>query len=77
MLEFGQATYIEKQIFEFIVASSPPILCLEQIVSPSDPQMAQLFVNMPDMVAYVNWFDNKTKAKYNLYEGECFVVVQE
>jgi hypothetical protein len=27
------------------------------------------------MVAYVNWSNNKTKAKYNSYEGECFRIV--
>jgi hypothetical protein len=27
------------------------------------------------VVAYVNWSNNKTKAKYNSYEGECFVIV--
>jgi hypothetical protein len=27
------------------------------------------------MVAYVKRSNNKTKAKYNLYEGECFDVV--
>jgi hypothetical protein len=26
-------------------------------------------------VAYASWSNNKTKAKYNSYEGECFVVV--
>jgi hypothetical protein len=29
------------------------------------------------MVAYVGQFNNKTKAKYSLYEGECFIVVWE
>jgi hypothetical protein len=27
------------------------------------------------VMAYANWFNNKTKEKYNLYEGECLVVV--
>jgi hypothetical protein len=27
------------------------------------------------VVAYVNQSNNKTKAKYNSYEGECFVVI--
>jgi hypothetical protein len=26
------------------------------------------------VVAYVSWFNNKIKSKYNLCEGECFVV---
>jgi hypothetical protein len=27
------------------------------------------------VVAYANWSNNKTKAKYNSYEGECLVIV--
>jgi len=27
------------------------------------------------VVAYANWSNNKTKVKYNLYEGECLIVV--
>jgi hypothetical protein len=27
------------------------------------------------VVAYVSWSNNKTKAMYNSYEGECLVVV--
>jgi len=27
------------------------------------------------VVAYANWSNNKTEAKYNSYEGECLVVV--
>jgi hypothetical protein len=26
------------------------------------------------VMAYVSWSNNKIKAKYNLYEGECLVV---
>jgi len=26
-------------------------------------------------VAYANWFNNKTKVRYNSYEGECLVIV--
>jgi hypothetical protein len=27
------------------------------------------------VVAYANHFNNKTKAKYNSYEGECFTII--
>jgi hypothetical protein len=27
------------------------------------------------VIAYVNWSNNKMEAKYNSYEGECFIVV--
>ncbi len=27
------------------------------------------------VMAYASWFNNKMKAKYNLYEGECFEVI--
>jgi hypothetical protein len=75
--ELDHTTYTKKEIVEFTIASSPPIVCLEQIVSPLDPKMAQLFVNMLDILAYVNWSNNKTKAKYNLYKGECLIIVHE